>query len=256
MGIGNWIGGVIGWAMLGPIGGLLGFFLGGLFSKSSRKFIESASEQGGNSGGGSTSRGAGRFAGQRNSFLLSLLVLATAVIKADGKYLKSELDYVKEFIRRSFGEQAVPDAMDILKGLRDKQINIYEVGGQIAQYMNYSQRMQLFHFLVSLAQSDGAVCSDELKVLREIAAAISLTSADTNSILAMFEESIESAYEVLEIDKNATDEEVKKAYKKMAIRHHPDKVASLGADVQKAAEEKFKKIQAAYETIKKERNMV
>lgn len=250
MGLGSWIGGIIGWATLGPLGGLLGFIIGGALSKKRGKLFGEIEEE------GSPISRERRFMGQRNSFLLSLLVLATAVIKADGKYLKSELEYVKDFIRRSFGEQAVPDAIEILKELRDKQINIYEVGAQIAQYMNYSQRMQLFHFLVSLAQSDGAVCEAEIKVLRDIANAISLTQADTNSILAMFEKSIESAYEVLEIDKTATDEEVKKAYKRLAIRHHPDKVASLGPDVQKAAEEKFKKIQEAYETIKKERNIV
>jgi DnaJ like chaperone protein len=186
---------------------------------------------------------------------VSLLVLSTAVIKADGKYLKCELDYVREFIRRNFGERAVPEAMEILKGLREKQINIYEVGGQIRRYMNYSQRMQLFHYLVSLAQCDGNVCQAEIDVLRSIASAMGISSANANSILAMFEKSIDSAYTVLEIDKNATDEEIKKAYKRLAMKHHPDKVATLGPDIQKSAEEKFKKVQEAYETIKKERGM-
>ena len=64
---------------------------------------------------------------------------------------------------------------------------------------------------------------------------------------------VNSAYKILEIDPSASDDEVKKAYKKMAIKHHPDKVESLGEDVKKAAEEKFKSIVAAYEAIKKER---
>ncbi|MDD2595780.1 MAG: TerB family tellurite resistance protein [Bacteroidales bacterium] len=258
MGGGKWFGGILGWVVLGPIGGLIGFALGALIDSGTSAFgkIPGSDSDEGTSCSGAGTGGSNRWMGQRNSFIVSLLVLSTAVIKADGKYLKNELDYVREFIRRSFGDQAVPEAMEILKGLKDKQINVYEVGGQIRQYMNYSQRMQLFHYLVALAQCDGDVCSQEIKVLHDIGYALGLSSADTDSILAMFKQNVDSAYKILEIDKNATDDEVKKAYKRMALKHHPDKVASLGPDVQKSAEEKFKTIQEAYEKIKKERNMV
>ncbi len=262
MGKGKWIGGILGWVIFGPIGGLIGFLIGSMADMGS-KLIESDVNEGRpytgtHKSGTGTRRPSSpqdRNIGQRNSFIVSLLVLSTAVIKADGKYLKSELEYVRNFIRNNFGERAVPEAMEILKGLKDKQINIYEVGGQIRQYMNYSQRMQLFHYLVSLAQCDVNVCQAEIDVLRSIASAMGISSANANSILAMFEKSIESAYTVLEIDKNATEEEIKKAYKRLAMKHHPDKVATLGPDIQKSAEEKFKKVQEAYETIKKERGM-
>ncbi len=257
---GKWIGGILGWVIFGPIGGLIGFLIGSMADMGS-KLLESDVDRGTpysgthKSGPRRPSSAQERYVGQRNSFIVSLLILSTAVIKADGKYLKSELNYVREFIRRNFGDAAVPEAMEILKGLKDKQINIYEVGGQIRQYMNYSQRMQLFHYLVSLAQCDGNVCQAEIDVLRSIASAMGISKANANSILAMFEKSIESAYTVLEIDKNATEEEIKKAYKRLAMKHHPDKVATLGPDIQKSAEEKFKKVQEAYETIKKERGM-
>ena len=71
----------------------------------------------------------------------------------------------------------------------------------------------------------------------------------------MFYKDTDSAYDVLEISPNATDDEVKSAYRRMAMKNHPDKVATLGPDVQKAAEEKFRKIQEAYETIKRQRGM-
>ncbi|NLB67892.1 MAG: DnaJ domain-containing protein [Bacteroidales bacterium] len=259
MGRGKWIGGFLGWVIFGPIGGLIGFLIGSVADMGS-KLIESDVNKGRPYTGTHydtrrSSSAQERNLGQRNSFIVSLLVLSTAVIKADGKYLKSELEYVRNFIRNNFGERAVPEAMEILKGLKDKQINIYEVGGQIRQYMNYSQRMQLFHYLVSLAQCDGNVCQAEIDVLKSIASAMGISSANANSILAMFEKSIESAYTVLEIDNNATEEEIKKAYKRLAMKHHPDKVATLGPDIQKSAEEKFKKVQEAYETIKKERGM-
>ena len=62
-------------------------------------------------------------------------------------------------------------------------------------------------------------------------------------------------YEVLGVDKSASAEDIKKAYRKMAIKYHPDKVATLGEDVQKAAEEKFKAVNQAYEAICKERGI-
>lgn len=239
MGIGSWIAGILGWAMFGPIGALIGFALGSLIS--STRSIEDSNDN--------------RSRSSRNSFLVSLLVLSTAVIKADGKFLKSELEYVKSFILRNFGQQAVNESLKIIQELYKKDINVYEVGAQISANMNYSQRLQLFHYLVELARADGNVCQAELDVLRSIASALRINNADFTSITSMFSSDIESAYKILEIDKSATDQEVKSAYKRMAMKHHPDKVATLGPDVQKAAEEKFKKIQKAYEDIKKERNI-
>jgi DnaJ like chaperone protein len=60
-------------------------------------------------------------------------------------------------------------------------------------------------------------------------------------------------YKILEVTPDASDSEVKKAYRKMAMKYHPDKVSHLGQDVKKQAEEKFRKVQEAYENIKKAR---
>ena len=121
--------------------------------------------------------------------------------------------------------------------------------------MNYSQRLQLFHYLTQIAIADQDFSKTEKEVLEAIASAIRLNAADAASVIAMFYKDADSAYSVLEISPSATDDEVKSAYRRMAMKNHPDKVASLGPDVQKAAEEKFRQIQEAYETIKKQRGM-
>ena len=145
--------------------------------------------------------------------------------------------------------------MRMLEQLTRQQVNIYQVGPQIAQYMNYSQRLQLFHYLVQIALADGDFSKSEKSVLEAIGSTIGLTNADVNSVISMFYKDTNSAYAVLEISPSATDDEVRTAYRRMAMKNHPDKVATLGADVQKAAAEKFRQIQEAYETIKKERGM-
>ena len=192
---------------------------------------------------------------QRNSFIVSLLVLSAAVIKADGRTLQSELDYVKDFVRKNFGDAAVPEAMRMLEQFTRQDVNIYEVGPQIARYMNYSQRLQLFHYLVQIAMADGEFHKREKSVLEAIGSTISLSNTDINSVISMFYKDVSAAYSVLGISPSATDDEVRTAYRKMAMKNHPDQVATLGPDVQKAAEEKFRQVQEAYEEIKKERRL-
>lgn len=150
---------------------------------------------------------------------------------------------------------AVSEAMRILSGLSLQEVNVYSVGGQIAANMNYSQRLQLFHYLAGIANADGDFSASEKSVLEAIASAIRLNASDASSVIAMYYRDTTSAYAVLEISPSATDDEVKSAYRRMAMKNHLDKVASLGPDVQKAAEEKFRKIQEAYETIKKQRGI-
>ena len=66
---------------------------------------------------------------------------------------------------------------------------------------------------------------------------------------------VDNAYKVLEIEKSVTDSEVKKAYRKMVKKHHPDKLQHLGEEHMQGAEEKFRQVQKAYESIQKERGM-
>ena len=258
MGAGKWLYGLLGWAIGGPIGGLIGYILGATFDNV-KEAKASGAGRGYTSGGSATgpasaSRGYSAQE-QRNSFLVSLLVLSSAVIRADGKTLRSELDYVRSFVRQNFGAVAEDEAMRILEDLNRKNVDIRSVGAQIAGNMNYSQRLQLFHYLAQLAAADGEFVPAEKSVLESIAAAIGISAADMNSVIAMFYKDTRAAYDILEIKPEATDDEVKSAYRRMAMKNHPDKVATLGPDVQKAAADKFRQIQEAYETIKRERGM-
>ena len=241
MGFGKWIAGALGWAILGPIGGILGYYFASRvekLSKESERYTDANVS----------------IQEQRNSFLMSLLVLSAAVIKADGKTTSRELATVRSFFASNFGPQAGNDAEEIVTNILSRDFNLYEVCKQVRSCMDYSQRLQLYHYLVSLAACDG-LHQSEIDVLEVIATYIGLSKAEVDSIFAQFRPSNDSNYKILEIDPSASNDEVKKAYRKMAVKYHPDKVATLGEDVQKTAEEKFKAISQAYEAICKERGI-
>ncbi|MFP4447893.1 MAG: TerB family tellurite resistance protein [Bacteroidales bacterium] len=234
----KWIAGGLGWAFLGPIGGILGFVLGSL--------VDESSTQGAKSGYSMTTTG---------SFSVSLLVLVAAVMKADNRVMRSELNYVKRFFIENFGEESAAEALKMLRDLIKQNIPINEVCQQIKQNMDYSSRLQLLHFLYGIANADGQIHESELRIINRIANGIGIGIKDRNSIQSMFIEDTDYTYKILEVEPSASDEEIKKAYRKMANKYHPDKVSHLGEDFQKVAHQKFRKVNEAYEKIKKERNI-
>ena len=241
MGLGKWIVGGLGWAMFGPLGGILGYYIASRMEKLSEAVAQQGETQSWNQG-------------QRNSFLMSLLVLSASVIKADGKITDKEIATLRSFFSRNFGAWAADEAEELVREIANKDYNLYDVCMQIRSCMDYSQRLQLYHYLVSLGGCDG-LHQREIDILETIATYIGLSKAEVDSIFAQFRPSNDSNYKILEITPQATNDEVKKAYRKMAIKYHPDKVATLGEDIQKAAEEKFKAVSQAYEAICRERGM-
>jgi len=253
MGAIKWVGGVLGWAVGGPIGAVLGFAFGSMFENATSGQFAVSNNQSDTSQRGFSARN--RPQTQSGDFGISLLMLAASVMKSDRQIVKAELDFVKVFFKRQFGQEKAENYILMLRELLKQDYELREVCMQIKLYMDHASRLQLLHFLFGLAQSDGNVHPDEIQVIRAIANWLGISTADLESIQAMFVKNSESAYKILEITPQALDEEVKKAYKKMAVKYHPDKVSHLGEDIQKAANEKFKEVNVAYEQIKKERGM-
>lgn len=243
----KWIGGGLGWAAGGPIGLLLGFVFGSVLDSIGREETGFKPHKQPNFNTPQTSH---------NDFVISLLILSASVMKSDKRVLRSELDYVKRFLLQQFGTQEAERQLLLLREFLTKDYNIEQVSNQIKQYMEYPSRLQLLHFLFGLANADGQVHSSEILIITEIADTIGINSGDFDSIKAMFVKDTTSAYRILEITPEATDDELKKAYRRMALKYHPDRVAHLGLDVQKAANSKFQELSAAYGQIKKERGLL
>ena len=189
------------------------------------------------------------------SFATSLLILVAAVMKADQKLMRSELDYVKDYFVRNFGKESAEEAIHMLRDILKQNIPLNEVTDQIRGNLDYSSRLQLLHFLFGIAGADGQISQSEQNTIERIASRLGISDKDMNSIKSMFIEDTDYAYRILEVDPSATDQEIKKAYRQMANKYHPDKVSHLGDDFQNVANQKFQKVNEAYEKIKKERNL-
>jgi DnaJ like chaperone protein len=233
----KWIAGGLGWAFLGPLGGIAGFVIGSVIDESSN--MKSIGSKSTTTGG----------------YAMSLLVLVAAVMKADNKIMRSELNYVKQYFIKNFGQDSAAEAIKMLKDLLKQDIPLYQVCEQIRTNLDYSSRLQLLHFLFGIAAADGSINEKEQDVIEVIASRMGISQKDKNSIKSMFIEETDYAYKILEVDPAASNEEIKKAYRKMANKYHPDKVSHLGEDFQKVANQKFQKVNEAYEKIKKERNL-
>ncbi len=233
----KWIGGGLGWAFFGPIGGIVGFLIGTAVDNTQ---VTTTTSKNTTMGG----------------FVVSLLVLVAAVMKADGQVMRSELEYARNYFKRVFGEEEGNEAVRMLRDILKQEIPLQQVCLQIKQNLDYSSRLQLIHFLFGVSAADGRFDLSEVKVIEAISGYLGIPHTEYTSIRAMFVPDTDAAYRILGIDSTATNEEVKKAYRQMAVKYHPDKVSHLGEDVQHEATEKFKKVNEAYETIKKERSMV
>ena len=245
----KWLGAGLGWSLGGPIGAAIGLAVGSVIDGFTLEDLNEEQQQYQRRGRQTTNT-------QSGDFEISLLVLASVVIKADGKIDKRELDYVRTQFVNMYGKERANNAFRLFRGIMQKEVSVRQVSLQIRQHMSHSARLQLVHFLFGIAKSDGFVSSPEEQVIQKIASYLYINPQDYISIRAMFYENTTiNNYAILEIDKTATDAEVKKAYRKMAKKYHPDKLQSLGKEHLKGAQEKFQRIQAAYEEIKKERGI-
>jgi DnaJ like chaperone protein len=257
----------------GPLGALAGYALCSLFDQLLGSFNEGNEYIGSGSGSRYDSSYRETYGnaqqvnmGDRNSFLFSILVLASYIIRADQKVMHSEMEMMRQFLRQNFGYGAVTQGEQILKRLFDQQKQMGDAAyrnvviqscQQISMHLPYEQCLQMLSFLAQVARADGVVDPREVNALREVARALGLNDKEVDSMLNLSDgvTNLEAAYKVLEISPNATDDEVRKAYRKLALKHHPDRVATLGEDVKRAAEKKFKEINAAKDLIYKARGL-
>jgi len=246
----KWIGALIGFAYRGFLGAVAGYVIGMLIDN---LFFS-------NQKSGPTQRRS-PFGGQQTTvtpgdFELNLLSLCSIVIKADGQVSQREMDYVRQYFVQAYGkERANATFRTFNEVVKKREINAQRICAYLTQRTRREVRLQIVHFLFGIAQADGTVSTSEVNKISEIARYLGLSNNEFEGLKAMFFKNADSAYKILEIDKSATDAEVKKAYREMAKKYHPDKLQHMDEAYRAGAEEKFRNVQNAYETIQKERGM-
>src|SRR5690606_9498377 len=243
MSFSKWIGAAIGRSYGGAIGAILGLAVGSVVDGMSNGNVDMVYRE-----------SQLRVQTQSGDFEVSLLILASIVIKADGKQDQRELDFVRMQFVNMYGKERANHAFRLFKEINKQQnISTRQVCLQIRQMMEHPSRLQLIHFFFGIAKADGLVTEDEMQQIHTIAGHLGINHNDYESIKAIFYKSADSAYKILEIDKTATNDDIKKAYRTMVKKYHPDKLTHLGKEHQQGAEEKFRKVQEAYEQLQKER---
>ena len=235
MSLGKWVGIGAGWFFAGPIGAIIGYYIG-------KSFFDGKNDQ-------------------QKAYELSLLILSSLVIKSDGKILKAELEYVKQFFVNTFGVQKANKYFEVFNKLNKQSLSsqLRPVCQQLNSCINHSSRLQIIHFLFGISASDNEVHPSEIELINKIAGYLNISQYDFESIQSMFisqgsANSLDKWFKILAIDKNASETEIKKAHRKMVIKYHPDKLQGVSEDIVKLAEEKFLLVQQAYENIMKSKS--
>ena len=245
----KWICAFAGYFLIrGLQGAFVGYLAGYLLEQ-----LYYGSKKGGTSFGQATGQRAQKNVSPKD-FELNLLSLASLIIKADGEVNQAELDYVRQYFVSSYGKERSNATFKVFNEvIKKREINAFRIATYISQHTRYESRLQIIHFLFGIAKSDGHVSANEEVKIREISGYFRIHNKDFESIRAMFYSEAGNSYKILEIEKTATDSEIKKAYRSMAKKYHPDKLQHLPEHLIKGAQEKFLAVQQAYEQLQKER---
>tara|TARA_B100001179_G_scaffold233171_1_gene229874 strand:+ start:13325 stop:14116 length:792 start_codon:yes stop_codon:yes gene_type:complete len=245
----RWIAAILGYTFFRFPGAILGFIIGSLLDNT----LSSSSK----SGGGYERvfrTGSTRDRVSPADFELNLLSLASLVIKADGTVNQRELDYVRQYFVQAYGRERANATFRLFNDvIKKRQVSAQHICQLLRNRMRYESRLQVLHFLFSIANADGTVSTSEVNMIQQIAGFLQVQRQDFESIKAMFFKNPDSAYKILEVSPEASNNEIKAAYRTMVKKYHPDKLQHMDEAYQKGAQEKFQKVQEAYEQLQAER---
>ena len=183
MGYTKWIFGTLGFALSGtPIGAVVGFALGSLFDNVSvgRQANDGSDDPRARSTAG------GQRAGQQTAtagdVALSLVVLTAAVMKADGKATQGELGHARTFFNKQFGPQHAAELLRLLRDMLQRSIPLRDVCEQMRGHLTHPERLQLLHYLIGLAYSDGQLDHAERQVILNIAYYLGISEKDREAV--------------------------------------------------------------------------
>lgn len=256
---GKLIGALIG-SIAGPFGTLFGGLIGHLFDRAAedRQSLDAASRARIAAGEGTWGMGADPVSNAQINFLTCLIGLSISVAGVEGKVKISHVEAMKAFFRQNFSftsmdQELIQRLIEEMHRNRDR-IDVQGLCAYYAAVSSYEGRVLLLRLLFQIARADAqGVSRPEEDLIRRITLLLGLGEQVFRQVRAEFLRESGGAWEILGLSPAADIEEIKSAYRQLTLRHHPDKVANLGPEFVKVAEEKFKAIQEAYEEIRREK---
>ena len=190
-------------------------------------------------------------------FISNLTVLLTLVAKADDSISPEEARAIANFFKEQlhFEEEQLADIRRIMKETVRQNPDPRTVAAEFANIATREERLALLRLIYMVAGADGPVNQREERVIELISAGLGIGRNNRNSISSEFGNGKPDPYTVLGVKSNASDTEVKRAYRSMAKQYHPDRVSHLGEEFAHLAHEKFAQINKAYEDIRRERGL-
>jgi DnaJ like chaperone protein len=254
--LGALFGGTVGFVLGGPLGMIIGGALGAQAGEGAPV------HPGARQAGGARIGGPGLRRDTQTAFMVALISLAAKVAKADGNVSEAEIrtldDFLRTNLRMSLQERQM--ASRVFNEAKNSPIPAADFARQIRGILGpFPDRLRdMITLLLQIAHADGSLHPTEETLIRQIARDMGLTDRDYQECRALFggsSLSSDSAYEALGLTSQATEEEVKKAYRRIAREYHPDVLQSKGLpeDFMQFAKEKLQKVNEAYDVIKKQR---
>jgi DnaJ like chaperone protein len=190
-------------------------------------------------------------------FARHLCALFIELARADGEVSRAEVRVVREYFQNElkYGPEALDTVRLFLKEFLQKPPSLEESLAACKDELPTGDRLLLLDTLYQLALADGALQRSEQETLRRIVKELGFTEEDRRSIAARHLGTGDSDYARLGLTPEASDAEVKRAYRQLAAAHHPDRVAHLGPGAVKQATRRFQELQEAYKTIQRLRGL-
>jgi len=213
----------------GPLGAIAGAYLGHSLEKGKEKI------------------------NPRSVFQINMISILSYVVKVDGEVAREEIETVLALFRKlGFGQQDLAMMSRAFEIALRQNIDLKTTCDNFRDSSRYEECLMLLRMVYMVVMADQKFHAKEKEAIIQIVDYLGIHYDDNMSIQAEFLKTADKHYKILVLTRGATLVEVKKAYRNLALKHHPDRVNHLGEEYRKIAEEKFKEINEAHQIISKE----